>query len=101
MTRQSGLRKFFARAAAVAGGAFLIWATHIASAQQPNNGQGAGPPPRIYVPSGTPIVGGYSLRLSDVWGPAKMPPAPKDFGPHFDFPPAPLNSVPLPDPYPH
>jgi hypothetical protein len=53
------------------------------------------------VPSGPPIVGGYSLRLSDVWGPAKMPPAPKDFGPHFDFPPAPLNSVPLPDPYPH
>ena len=39
------------------------------------------------------------MRLSDVWGPAKMPPAPKDFGPHFDFPPAPLNSVPLPDPF--
>jgi hypothetical protein len=29
-----------------------------------------------------------------------MPPAPKDFG-LFDFPPAPLNSVPLPDPYIH
>src|SRR6188508_1898119 len=24
--------------------------------------------------------------LSDVWGPPKMPPEPKDFGPHFDFP---------------
>ncbi len=72
-----------------------------ASAQQANNGQGAGPPPRIYVPPGPLPVGGYSLRLSDVWGPAKMPPAPKDFGPHFDFPPAPLNSVPLPDPYVH
>jgi hypothetical protein len=47
------------------------------------------------------VIGGYSLRLSDIWGPAKMPPAPKDFGPHFDFPPAPLNSVPLPDPYIH
>ena len=34
-------------------------------------------------------VGGYSLTLRDVWGPAKMPPAPKDFGPHFDFPPEP------------
>jgi hypothetical protein len=65
-----------------------------ASAQQANNGQGAGPPPRIYVPPGPLPVGGYSLRLSDVWGPAKMPPAPKDFGPHFDFPPAPLNGVP-------
>ena len=24
--------------------------------------------------------------LRDVWGPPKMPPEPKDFGPHFDFP---------------
>jgi hypothetical protein len=101
MTRQSGLRKFLLLAAAVAGAVVLVWVRQEASAQQPSNGPGAGPPPRIYVPSGPPIVGGYSLRLSDVWGPAKMPPAPKDFGPHFDFPPAPLNSVPLPDPYPH
>ena len=78
-----------------------ISAVRDASAQQANNGQGAGPPPRIYVPPRPLPVGGYSLRLSDVWGPAKMPPAPKDFGPHFDFPPAPLNSVPLPDPYIH
>jgi hypothetical protein len=54
----------------------------------------AGQPPRVLVvPRGEPVIGGYSLRLSDIWGPAKMPPAPKDFGPHFDFPPAPLNSV--------
>ena len=46
-------------------------------------------------------VGGYSLRLSDIWGPAKMPPAPRDFGPHFDFPPEPLNGAPLHDPYPN
>ena len=46
-------------------------------------------------------VGFYSLRLSDIWGPAKMPPAPKDFGPHFDFPPEPLNGAPLHDPYPN
>ena len=45
-------------------------------------------------------VGGYSLRLSDIWGPAEMPPAPKDFGPHFDFPPEPLNGALLHDPYP-
>ena len=101
MSRRSALRKFLLLAAILASGMFLISAVRDASAQQANNGQGAGPPPRIYVPAGPPPVGGYSLRLSDVWGPAKMPPAPKDFGPHFDFPPAPLNSVPLPDPYPH
>ena len=33
-----------------------------------------------------PGVGGYSMTLSDVWGLPEMPPAPKDFGPHFDFP---------------
>jgi hypothetical protein len=101
MSRRSALRKFLPLAAAVASGVLLISAAQDVSAQQANNGEGAGPPPRIYAPPGPPAVGGYSLRLSDIWGPAKMPPAPKDFGPHFDFPPAPLNSVPLPDPYPH
>ena len=46
-------------------------------------------------------VGGTSLRMRDIWGPAKMPPAPKDFGPGFDFPPEPLNGAPLQDPYPN
>jgi hypothetical protein len=41
------------------------------------------------------------ITLSDIWGPAKMPPAPKDFGPNFDFPPEPLNGTPLHDPYPN
>jgi hypothetical protein len=33
-------------------------------------------------------VGGYSRLTARrvLWGPAGMPPAPKDFGPHFDFP---------------
>ena len=48
-----------------------------------------------------PRVGGYSTTLSDVWGPPEMPPAPKDFGPHFDFPPESLNGPPLHDPYPN
>ena len=60
-------------------------------------GQGQG----NYVPRGERSVGFYSLGLSDIWGPAKMPPAPKDFGPHFDFPPEPLNGAPLHDPYPN
>ena len=46
-----------------------ISAVRDAIPQQANNGQGAGPPPRIYVPPGPLAVGGYSLRLSDVWGP--------------------------------
>jgi hypothetical protein len=48
------------------------------------------------------LVGGYSrLTARDVlWGPAGMPPAPKDFGPHFDFPPASLNDGPTEAPYP-
>jgi hypothetical protein len=48
------------------------------------------------------FTGGYSrLTVRDVlWGPAGMPPAPKDFGPHFDFPPASLNNGPTEAPYP-
>jgi hypothetical protein len=48
-----------------------------------------------------PAVGGYSTTLSDIWGPPVMPPIPKDFGPHFDFPPESLNGPPLHDPYPN
>ena len=48
------------------------------------------------------LTGGHSrLTLRDVlWGPAGMPPTPKDFGPHFDFPPASLNNGPTEAPYP-
>jgi hypothetical protein len=46
-----------------------------------------------------PKRGGYSLRMRDIWGPAKMPPAPTDFGPHFDYPPESLNSSPTHAPY--
>ena len=42
----------------------------------------------------------YRKLKRDLWGPAKMPPAPTDFGPHFDFPPAPLNGGLTQDPYP-
>jgi hypothetical protein len=47
-------------------------------------------------------VGGYSrLTVHDaLWGPAGMPPAPTDFGPHFDFPAHSLNSGPTEAPYP-
>jgi hypothetical protein len=77
-----------------------------AEAQQRQRGTSTEQPPSG-VPNGYDAprksrgVGGYSLTLSDIWGPAKMPPAPKDFGPHFDFPPEPLNGAPLQDPYPN
>ncbi|MGD9501163.1 MAG: hypothetical protein AB7V40_01595 [Methyloceanibacter sp.] len=84
---------------ALAGALLALVAVQDAQAQQaPSGSQAAqggysGPPPRQ--------PGGYSrLTLSDIWGPAKMPPPPVDFGPHFDFPPQPLNGAPLHDPYP-
>ena len=71
------------------------WPLHDAGAQEPGKtsstkqqARGGGP-------------GGTSLTLRDVWGPAEMPPAPKDFGPHFDFPPEPLGGGLTHDPYPN
>jgi hypothetical protein len=43
----------------------------------------------------------YRQLKRELWGPAKMPPAPTDFGPHFDFPPEPLNGGLSHDPYPN
>jgi hypothetical protein len=102
MSRQPAFRKSLPFAAIVLSAVVLAFAMQEAGAQQPNNGAGSGQAPRgYYVQRGQPAVGGYSLRLSDIWGPAKMPPAPKDFGPHFDFPPEPLNGGLLHDPYPN
>jgi hypothetical protein len=85
----------------LAGALMVLLAISVAEAQQSPKGNEGGQGP-YYVQQGPRGgVGGYSLRLSDIWGPAKMPPAPKDFGPHFDFPPEPLNGAPLHDPYPN
>jgi hypothetical protein len=50
-----------------------------------------------------PRGGGYSMTLSDIWGLPEMPPQPKDFGPHFDFPGGGYNLNGPPDraPYPN
>jgi hypothetical protein len=66
------------------------------SAQEPGEVTTRKPPVR-----GPGGVGGTSLTLRDVWGPAEMPPAPKDFGPHFDFPPEALGGGLTHDPYPN
>ena len=94
------LRKLLPATAAFAAAAISIMAGEV-SAQQTNGGTGAQSQgaPVVVVPQRG--VGGYSLTLRDVWGPAKMPPPPKDFGPHFDFPPEPLNGGLSHDPYPN
>jgi hypothetical protein len=56
-------------------GCVLGWPSHDAQAQESQQD------PQI---DSGPIHRGPTL--SDVWGPPKMPPEPKDFGPHFDFP---------------
>ncbi len=101
MTRLPAVRNFLPLAAFLAGAFLLLGSTVGAEAQQrPKEGaeQDSG---GQYGSRDSRGVGFYSLTLSDIWGPAKMPPAPKDFGPHFDFPPEPLNGAPLHDPYPN
>ena len=103
MPRLSALRNSLPLAAFLAGSFLLLSSMPGVQAQQgPREGRarlrGA---ERQYGPRHSRGVGFYSLTLSDIWGPAKMPPAPMDFGPHFDFPPEPLNGAPLHDPYPN
>ena len=82
------------------GGVLLITVSPQAKAEENSNGTSANQSGDGYVVPQRG-VGGYSLTLRDIWGPAKMPPAPKDFGPGFDFPPESLNGGPLHDPYPN
>jgi hypothetical protein len=53
------------------------WPNHQARAQQAQQGSQT---------DRGPLLPRRGPTLSDVWGPPKMPPTPKDFGPHFDFP---------------
>ena len=58
-------------------GHVLGWPSHEAQAQQAQQDYQINP--GLLRPHRGPA-------LRDVWGPPKMPPEPKDFGPHFDFP---------------
>jgi hypothetical protein len=64
----------------LAAGFSLGWPATPSHAQEPG-ARTARPAPR------DAVLGHYSMTLSDIWGLPEMPPAPKDFGPHFDFPP--------------
>ena len=83
MLKRTTVFRLLALAVGLTVGVAFGWPTSEAQAQQTRSYRikpgslNAAPGPRI---------GGYSTTLSDVWGPPEMPPAPKDFGPHFDFP---------------
>ncbi|MEX2166656.1 MAG: hypothetical protein WD852_06495 [Methyloceanibacter sp.] len=84
--------------------ALLLGATLVLLSLQPAEAQRRTATPEASQLDYTYVVpkrGGYSLRMRDIWGPAKMPPAPQDFGPHFDYPPESLNSGPTQAPYPN
>ena len=105
MSRLPAVRSFLPLAALFASAFVLLSSPGVQAQQGPADGaeRGSGGVPNGYYVPRRPSrgIGFYSLTLSDIWGPAKMPPAPKDFGPHFDFPPEPLNGAPLHDPYPN
>ncbi len=106
MINLPALRKSLLLAAVIAGVLLVSFSMGLAQAQQSLKGNNGEQGPYYAQKGAKGGVGGYSLRLSDIWGPAEMPPAPKDFGPHFDFPPPgygtqPLSGAPLHDPYPN
>ena len=91
------LRRSFTVGALIVGCAAIVWPFDASQAQDNGQQTTTQPAPRRAANG----AGGTSLTLSDVWGPAVMPPAPKDFGPHFDFPPEPLSGGLTHDPYPN
>lgn len=46
-------------------------------------------------------VGGYSMNRREIFGLDEMPPPPRDFGPHFDYQPQPLDGGLSHAPYMH
>ena len=100
MPKRTIVFRLAALAALLTAGFVFGWPTPVAQAQQTRSYRiKPGTLDTYSVPS--PRAGCYSMTLSDVWGLPEMPPAPKDFGPHFDFPPESLNGPPLHDPYPN
>ena len=69
--------RLLALAMVLVAGYVFGWPSHEAQAQQVQQGQ---------INPDSLVIRPRRLNLRDVWGPPKMPPAPKDFGPHFDFP---------------
>ena len=85
MTTLRALRKLLAFAAIFAASSLLLLPAKEAAAE-PGSRNSAQQGQTVYVPR-TTATGGYSLRLRDIWGPAKLPPAPTDVGPHYEITP--------------
>jgi hypothetical protein len=103
MLKRTALSRLVILATLLAAGHVYGWPSLEAQAQQAQQAQQRINPGTLntYRVPRSPVVGGYSMTLSDTWGLPEMPPLPKDFGPHFDFPPESLNGPPLHDPYPN
>ena len=80
MSKRTTVFRFLALAVGLTVGVAFGWLIPEAQAQETRIKPGTLNTYRV------PSVGGYSMTLSDIWGLPEMPPAPKDFGPHFDFP---------------
>jgi hypothetical protein len=81
---------------------FAVVALESAVAQQPPQGREGGQGGPFKPPHSGPAIGGTSLTLRDVWGPAKMPEPSMD-NPGYDYPPGgyDLNGPPSQSPYPN
>ena len=108
MSRLHAFRTFLFAAIVFTGALLvLVWAQGASAEESSGEAaeQGAGAPSvQNYAGPRRRRPGGYSrLNLSDIWGPAEMPPAPMDFGPGFDFTPGgfTLEGVPNDSPYPN
>lgn len=103
MLARSAIHRLILLAVLLAASSLFGWPAYESRAgdwpASPRGQQGAGVPSRA-APRDA-VLGRYSTTLSEIWGLPEMPPAPKDFGPHFDFPPEPLNGGVLHDPYPN
>ncbi len=74
--------KAFTLVVALFAASSVVLVSFESAAQQPNNGSGQ---PVVKPPHRGPLIGGTSLTLGYIWGPAKMPPPASDFGPQFDY----------------
>jgi hypothetical protein len=100
MIERTALFRLLTLATLLAAGFLLGWpASESYAGDVPARAKGA--PATSRVAPRDAVIGGYSMTLSEIWGLPEMPPVPKDFGPHFDFPPEPLNGGLLHDPYPN
>jgi hypothetical protein len=86
MPKRTIVFRLVALAALLTAGFVFGWPTPEAQAQETTRSYRIKPGTLDTYRVPGPSVGGYSMTLSDVWGLPEMPPAPKDFGPHFDFP---------------